>query len=198
MARQRLLRDTDERRLVMDLENLRRLEMLETATGIEPDVDHPALGKPPLPRRPWQVSLLLLRRISHAGAVVQSVGRCLEPESWMSLRYVKRSGILDRERDLGIEDPPVDWVAGELLTSLNEARDRIVELAGDFRLLPYQIVDVVYAHVPWAELVPLASLAMVLSDPRLIDRLILASPGAAAHFDRVRRRGGPRKHGWRR
>ena len=176
-----------QRRLAMDLENLRHLEMLETGTGIE--VDYPMIGDRTLPRRPWQIALLLLIRIGEAGPVVQSIGRCLEIEHQMSLRYVKESRVLDEESDIEIDDYLVDWVAEEFWISLDAAREHIVRLTYDFRLLPPRIVDVVHAHVPWAERVPLASLPWFLSDPRLIDLVMLANFAAAAHFERIRRKG---------
>ena len=189
MAGIRLLRDTDERRLAMDLENLRHLEMLETTHEIEPAVDHPRIGERGSPRSPWQVVLLLLLRIARAGPVAQSIGRCLEVERRMSLRYVKRSGILDEAGAIEIDDYLIDWVAGECWISLDDARDQIVQLSCDFWLLPTGIVDVVHAYVPFADRLPLASLAWFLADPRLVDRIMLAGLAAAAHFDRIRRRG---------
>ena len=179
----------DERRRAMDLENLRHLEMLEKSDCIEPRVDYPWVGDRLRPRRAWQVAMLLLFRIARAGPVAQSVGRCLEVKGPMSLRYVRESRVLDEESDIGIDDYLVDWVAGELWISLDAARDQIVQLACDCRLLPPRIVDVVYAYVPWAERVPLASLTWFLSDARLIDRLALAGFAADAHFDRIRRKG---------
>lgn len=179
----------DERRREMDLENLRHLEMLEKADYIESGISYPWVGDPLRPRRAWQVAMLLLFRIARAGPVAQSVGRCLEVKRPMSLRYVRDSHIFDEESDIGIDDYLVDWMAEELWISLDYARDQIVQLACDCRLLPPRIVDVVYAYVPWADRVPLASLTWCLSDARLIDRVALAGFAAAAHFDRIRRKG---------
>ena len=160
----------DQRRPAMDLENLRGLHTLENATSVDMAVAYPPIGDWDFPRRPWQVAMLLLLGIAGAGPIVQSIGRCLEPQSRMSLRYVKRSRILDQESDIDIDDCLVDWVAGECRISLDEAREQIVRLSCSFRLLPMRIVDVVYAWLPWADRAPLASLTWRLSDPRRLYR----------------------------
>ena len=119
--------------------------MLENATSVDLGLACPTIGEWDFPRRPWQVAMLLLLGIAGAGPIVQSIGRYLEPESRMSLRYVKRSRILDRESDIDINDCLVDWVAGKCEITLNEAREQIVRLSCGFRLLPTRIVDVVHA-----------------------------------------------------
>lgn len=192
MSGMRLLRDADERRLAMDLENVRHLQMLETMleTGAAVDLpDLPDTVDPSSSRKPWRLAALLLARVAEADAIAQSIGRCQGVESRMSLRYVKQSGILDDLSAVGVDDFVVDRVAGEWWISLNEAHDRIVQLSCDIRLLPPGVVAVVHAYVPFADREPWAGLARRLSDPGLRNRLMLADFGAAAHFERIRRRG---------
>ena len=192
MSGMRLLRDADERRLAMDLENVRHLQMLETMleTGAAIDLpDLPDTVDPSSSRKPWRLAALLLARVAEADAIAQSIGRCQGVENRMSLRYVKQSGILDDLSAVGVDDFVVDWVAGEWWISLNEAHDRIVQLSCDIRLLPPGVVAVVHAYVPFADRKPWAGLAQRMSDPGLRNRLMLADFGAAAHFERIRRRG---------
>ena len=188
---QRMLRN--QRRLVMDLENLRHLQMLENTPRVDWEVAYPTGSETDadldLPRRTWQVALLLLCHLARFGPIVQSLGRRLEPGRRMSLRYVKQSRILDDVSGLDAGDRLVRGVAVECRLRPDEARDQITLVACDFRLLPMRVIDVVYAYVPFADRVPIASLAWFLGTPRLIDRVLLAGGEAAAHFDRIRRKG---------
>ena len=84
--------------------------MLETTHEIEPVVDHPRIGERDSPRSPWQIAFLLLFRIARAGPVAQSIVRCLEVESRMSLRHVKQSVLLDEASAVRIDDYLFDWI----------------------------------------------------------------------------------------
>ena len=179
----------DADRLHRDLELMRHLALFELGLVVESEVDPPAFAASASAELPWRTGWLLLRRVVEAVPVAEGLARHLNLERPVSLGAAVESDVLTKAIDAQISEFMTAPVALDLGITVEDARQRIVQLSRDIGLLPPLVVDVVDSFIPWARRQPLGKLAQLVDDPGLIDRVRRENLTTTMHFDRVRKRG---------